>query len=80
MLYELCILLNSILLLFEMLRENYDNNLFDDEIELVIVIYLLGKDLFILINDILDLFKVEVGKLDIIFEVMNISDMVVNMY
>ena len=78
--HELRTPLNSILLLSEMLRENHDNNLSDDEIELATVIHSSGKDLLTLINDILDLSKVEAGKLDIIFEATNISDMAANMH
>ncbi|PGC54635.1 histidine kinase [Bacillus toyonensis] len=78
--HELRTPLNSILLLSEMLRENHDNHLSDDEIELATVIHSSGKDLLTLINDILDLSKVEAGKLDIIFEATNISDMAANMH
>ncbi|MBJ7961504.1 response regulator [Bacillus cereus group sp. N28] len=77
--HELRTPLNSILLLSEMLRENHDNHLSDDEIELATVIHSSGKDLLTLINDILDLSKVEAGKLDVIFEATNISDMAANM-
>ncbi|MGW5955699.1 ATP-binding protein [Bacillus mycoides] len=78
--HELRTPLNSILLLSEMLRENHDNHLSDDEIELATVIHSSGKDLLTLINDILDLSKVEAGKLDVIFEATNISDMAANMH
>lgn len=77
--HELRTPLNSILLLSEMLKENHDNHLSDDEIELATVIHSSGKDLLTLINDILDLSKVEAGKLDVIFEATNISDMAANM-
>ena len=78
--HELRTPLNSILLLSEMLRENHDNHLSDDEIELATVIHSSGKDLLTLINDILDLSKVEAGKLDVIFEATNISDMAASMH
>ncbi|MEW4105970.1 ATP-binding protein [Bacillus thuringiensis] len=78
--HELRTPLNSILLLSEMLKENHDNHLSDDEIELATVIHSSGKDLLTLINDILDLSKVEAGKLDVIFEATNISDMAASMH
>ncbi|WP_242142943.1 MULTISPECIES: ATP-binding protein [unclassified Bacillus cereus group] len=77
--HELRTPLNSILLLSEMLKENPNNHLSDDEIELATVIHSSGKDLLTLINDILDLSKIEAGKLDVIFEATNINDMATNM-
>lgn len=72
--HELRTPLNSILILSEMLAENSQSNLSDEEAEFAKVIYSSGEDLLALINDILDLSKVEAGKLDISFDEMNMSE------
>lgn len=72
--HELRTPLNSILILSEMLAENSQQNLTDEETEFAKVIHSSGEDLLALINDILDLSKVEAGKLDIIFNEVNMSE------
>jgi len=72
--HELRTPLNSILILSEMLAENSQHNLTDEEAEFAKVIHSSGEDLLALINDILDLSKVEAGKLDIIFNEVNMSE------
>ncbi|ACA42146.1 ATP-binding protein [Lysinibacillus sp. fkY74-1] len=72
--HELRTPLNSILILSEMLAENSQDHLTDEETEFAKVIHSSGEDLLALINDILDLSKVEAGKLDIIFNEVNMSE------
>ncbi|MFE3577320.1 ATP-binding protein [Lysinibacillus sp. NPDC059133] len=72
--HELRTPLNSILILSEMLAENSQNTLSEEEAEFAKVIHSSGEDLLALINDILDLSKVEAGKLDISFDEMNMSE------
>ncbi|OXS72508.1 hybrid sensor histidine kinase/response regulator [Lysinibacillus sp. KCTC 33748] len=72
--HELRTPLNSILILSEMLAENSQNTLSEEEAEFAKVIHSSGGDLLALINDILDLSKVEAGKLDINFDEMNMSE------
>ncbi len=72
--HELRTPLNSILILSEMLAENSQNNLTEEEAEFAKVIHSSGEDLLVLINDILDLSKVEAGKLDIMFDEVNMSE------
>ncbi|MDN4493223.1 ATP-binding protein [Ureibacillus aquaedulcis] len=73
--HELRTPLNSILILSEMLGENDSNNLTEEQAEFAKVIHSSGKDLLALINDILDLSKVEAGKLDILFGEVNMDEL-----
>jgi signal transduction histidine kinase/DNA-binding response OmpR family regulator/HAMP domain-containing protein len=59
--HELRSPLNSLLLLAEQLRQNRDQNLTGKQLEMVRVMHASGGDLLHLINDILDLSKIEAG-------------------
>ncbi|WP_235941587.1 response regulator [Paenibacillus puerhi] len=74
--HELRTPLNSLLILAKSLAANDENNLTEDQIESAKVIYSGGLDLLTLINDILDLSKVEAGKLDIVMEPVRMDKLV----
>lgn len=66
--HELRTPLNSSLILSKLLSENKAGNLTGEQIKYARTIYSAGNDLLNLINDILDLSKVEAGKLDLHIE------------
>jgi len=74
--HELRTPLNSLLILSKSLMGNQDGNLSADQVRAAQVIHEGGRDLLNLINDILDLSKVEAGRLDIHPQPMRIQALV----
>ena len=72
--HELRTPLNSLLILAKLLLENPDGNLTEKQIEFAGTIYSAGSDLLDLINDILDLSKVEAGRMDLHVGDVNLAD------
>ncbi len=73
--HELRTPLNSILLLSRLLTENHPNNLTSDQVEYANVIQSSGKGLLTLIDEILDLSKIEAGKMELEYTDIRISEL-----
>ncbi len=71
--HELRTPLNSLLILSKLLAENKDGNLTEKQLESLEMIHSAGSDLFALINDILDLSKIEAGKM-----ILNIGEVLLS--
>ncbi|MBW8034905.1 MAG: response regulator [Planctomycetes bacterium] len=74
--HELRTPLNSLLILSKMFAENVDGNLTEDQVESAKVIHEGGSDLLSLINEILDLSKIEAGKMQINIEKARVQNIV----
>ncbi|MFQ7899559.1 CHASE domain-containing protein [Stutzerimonas degradans] len=73
--HELRTPLNSILILSDQLRQNGAGNLTDKQVRHADIIYRAGHDLLQLINDVLDLAKIEAGHLQLKLEPLNLRDL-----
>jgi CheY-like chemotaxis protein/CHASE3 domain sensor protein len=77
--HELRTPLNSILVLARILKDNKPHNLSEDQVKYASVIFNAGNDLLTLINDILDLSKIESGKLEMHNDNVKIADILHDM-
>ncbi|MES2918941.1 MAG: response regulator [Pseudomonadota bacterium] len=73
--HELRTPLNSILILSNSLADNKHGNLSEKQVEHARVINSAGSDLLSLINDILDIAKVEEGKMQLVIEPLGTADL-----
>lgn len=73
--HELRTPLNSLLILSKLLSENQAGNLTDKQVEFSKTIYSSSYDLLNTINDILDLAKIESGKMDVNHNLIQLDDL-----
>lgn len=74
--HELRTPLNSIILLSKLLSMNSDKNLNEDGVKKASVINKAGNDLLLLINDILDLSKIESGNMELDIKAVSTNDII----
>jgi CheY-like chemotaxis protein/CHASE3 domain sensor protein len=73
--HELRTPLNSLLILSRSLADNDEENLSGEQVESARIIHDAGSNLLRLINDILDLSKVEAGKMDLVVDTFPLADL-----
>ena len=74
--HELRTPLNSSLILAKLLADNPQGNLTPEQVKFALTIRAAGNDLLALINDILDLSKIEAGRMEVHPEPVTVSDVV----
>ncbi|MGE7666460.1 response regulator [Ureibacillus composti] len=74
--HELRTPLNSLIILSKLLADNPNGNLSPKQVEYSKTIYSSGNDLLVLINNILDLAKIESGKTEIIPGIVKLNNLV----
>jgi signal transduction histidine kinase/DNA-binding response OmpR family regulator len=74
--HELRTPLNSSLILAKLLADNRDGNLTPEQVKFARSITAAGNDLLMLINDILDLSKIEARKIDVVRSAVDIAELV----
>ena len=74
--HELRTPLNSALILAKLLADNTSGNLSAEQVQFAETIYGASTDLLTLINDILDLSKIEAGKIDVHIEKLSLRSMI----
>ena len=71
--HELRTPLNSTLILAKLLADNKEGNLTDNQVRYAQTISSAGKDLLALINDVLDLSRIEAGKVEVTPEIVSLA-------
>jgi len=74
--HELRTPLNSALILAKLLADNTSGNLSEEQVQFAETIYGASMDLLTLINDILDLSKIEAGKIDVHIQKLSLRSMI----
>lgn len=73
--HELRTPLNSLLILSQLLSENKEGNLTEKQVEFAHTIYMSGADLLKMIDEILDLSKVDAGKMELNSEEIRLTEL-----
>jgi CheY-like chemotaxis protein len=77
--HELRTPLNSALILAKLLADNKDGNLTPEQVKFAATIHSSGNDLLVLINDILDLSRIEAGRMDLQVEAVDVPRVIASL-